>query len=120
MSNARVIYLWLRDSVVAVVLFLVACGFAGVVRSLISIEYPDFYMLWFTIGMFPLYWFSLRRHAISPLNRNDAITYAPVIVASAFIPQSIFEIHPILYALALYFIVLLAWQIRRFLPSGAS
>lgn len=119
MSNSHIIYLWLRDSIVAVMLFLVACGVAGVLNSLVPLEYPNFYPLWFAIGMFPFYWFCVWRQAFAPASRNDVIALTLLIISSAFIPQSVFEIHPLLFALTLYLLSLLAWQIRRFLPSSS-
>jgi len=116
MSNARNIYDWLRDSLVAMILFLFACVFAGAVKSMIVLEYPDFYMLWYAVGAIPFYWFAVWRRAISPLNRNDIIAYGSFVAASAFIPGTLFEFHPALYALTLYLLLLIAGRIRRHLP----
>ncbi|NLS93627.1 MAG: hypothetical protein GXX96_15820 [Planctomycetaceae bacterium] len=89
-APARAILTVACDTACGIALILIACLFAGFLRRLIPLEYPDLYIVWFTIGMIPFVWFAHWRRAVT-FTWRDVVVLAPLLLIWPFVPMTVFD-----------------------------
>ncbi len=87
MSNKQIILEWLRDSSVAVLLFLFACAVAGAGDSVTPFDYPNLYGFWFLIGMIPFCIFANLRRVGRPITWSALWYVLPLVAILALVPR---------------------------------
>ncbi len=99
------------DTVCGIALLLLACVLAGLLRHLTPFDYPDLYIVWFTIGTIPFALFAHWRGALALKWRVVAVL-TPALLVLPFVPMTVLD-RPggwMLYPIA---IALLAWLGER-------
>lgn len=103
------------DAFVALLLFVVACGFAGAVHSYTTPQIDWLYGVWFVIGMLPCLLYMRHRGAVQ-FSRWDIIAYAPFPLCIGIISQAVS--FPANVVLALFVTLFLARFVRGYLPES--
>lgn len=79
-----------RDVIIAFALFLLACLIAGLLDDLVSVDYPNLYILWFGIALIPFAFFGHWRGALMLTWPAIASAMLSLLVLS-FVPVSILD-----------------------------
>lgn len=100
-TPAREVLVILRDTLFGVALFVFACFVAGLLDHFVRIDYPNLYIVWFTLGMIPFLVFANRRGVIAFTARGIAL-FALAVAVLTFQPKAM---GPVAMALALLAVI---------------
>lgn len=117
MSNRRIIFEWLRDSFVGFILFVLAMTFAASADAVTPFDYPNLYMLWFTIGLIPFAVFANRRRVGTTLSRLHLLAFAVGSVVAGFLPP---DLPPPAYVVSLMLILNVSFVVSGRLSTSRS
>ncbi|TWU50694.1 hypothetical protein Poly51_39870 [Rubripirellula tenax] len=105
------------DVLICLVLFVVACAFAGAVQQFIFPNIDWLYIVWFAIGMLPVVFYA-RYRGVCNFDKWDVVAFSPfpLVIAGvdALIPN---QISPLIAAFVMVYV---GGFIRRFLPARSG
>ena len=102
------------DVVICLILFVLACAFAGAIQEFVFSNARWLYIVWFAIGMLPVIFYA-RYRGVCHFDKWDVVAFSPfpLVIAGvhALIP---YQISPLIAAFVMVFV---GGFIRRFLPE---
>ena len=102
---------------ICLVLFVVACAFAGAIQELVFPNARWLYIVWFAIGMLPVIFYA-RYRGVCHFDKWDVLAFSPfpLVLAGvdAIIPN---QISPLIAAFVMVYV---GGFIRRFLPPRSG
>ena len=111
---AREIGHLLLDVLICLVLFVLACAFAGAIQQYIFPNTDWLYIVWFTIGMLPAIFYA-RYRGVCHFDKWDIVAYSPLPFVLMGVHELVpFQIAPLIVAFVMVFV---GRYIRRRLPK---
>ena len=105
------------DVMLCLVLFVLACAFAGAIQEFVFPNVRWLYIVWFSIGMLPVIFYA-RYRGVCNFDKWDVVAFSPfpLVIAGvdAMTPN---QISPLIAAFVMVYV---GASIRRFLPERSG